>query len=264
MKIRVTESQIRHIINRIITESQFDNTNAVATELVSYPKISDKDKIEIHPKNKQELRKQFMDFYAEMDKTRRQQNPVIKIDKMPPPKDPVDKQIGILWDKDVAEIVKMLPKRLQMLLITYKTKVILYPSLKDGGEYNIKHNTIFIQALNNGYIVKECVHLIQYKICNSLHSNKLCVEYQEHLIGDIYSMCYGGSSSMNDNRYIKWINSLISSEHINREYFKKTFMNYIGIFYQKYGNSYGFTENQLRNSNKFNWQWDMFFDYLEE
>lgn len=182
------------------------------------------------------------------------------------------------YTHQVNELKTQLPKGVQNVLNELGTEIRVGDDLhtldKDSvrtdrnGIYNANKITLDSKHVNKYTLLSEAIHAAQDYLGMS-NQGKSNLEFQEHVIKDLYFQqelkttgynddSYAGLSNSNDDKYIKLIfNSLDQNGILDLNGFLSNIENYIDEFQEYYtpNNSY-----QTPTVNKFDYNWIKLFD----
>ena len=188
------------------------------------------------------------------------------------------RETGDRYTHQINELKAQLPKGVQNVLNELGTEIRVVCDLHTHGKdsvrtdkngiYNANKITLDSKHVDKYTLLSEAIHAVQNYLGMGAYG-KSNLEFQEHVIKDLYFQqelkatgyndnSYGGLSNSNDDEYIKLIfNSLDQNGFLDLNGFLSNIENYIDEFQENYtpSNSY-----QTPTVNKFNYNWIKLFD----
>ena len=146
-------------------------------------------------------------------------------------------------------------------------RFFLDPTITEAGQYNRNTLTITLQNTNESTFIKECVHAIQDHL--NMMGNpdaRAALEFQEHLLGELWGMQTNAGSGNNFNSpiYNEMVNGGLfvwqdGEDVINMEYFLEHFEELFDVFKETFSNEDRYQGDLPKD---FDWNWELIFDYF--
>lgn len=157
--------------------------------------------------------------------------------------------------------------KLAELIKNSNIRFFLDPTINDTGQYDPNTLTITLKETKESTFIKECVHAIQDHLnMVGKPDSHAALEFQEHLMGELWGMQVNGGSGNNFNDPI--YNEIMSGglfiwqdgeDVINMEYFLEHFEELFDAFKE----TFSFEDRYQGNLPKdFDWNWEILFDYF--